>query len=257
MDRLALPLSKIRAAACALALALGSAAAEPADAMIARGDACDARNANRDALEIYLEADRARPGDAEILRRISKQYAQMMSDTDSKARKRALGAAALDYGKRAKSAAPDNAQARLGLAICYGRIAFLQPARTQVEMSRLIKEEVDAALALDPGDDLAWHVLGRWNYELANFNPALKFLAQTIYGKFPGASNERAAECFEKALALNPQRVINHVELGRARLALGRRDEARAAFQAALKLPSREKDDDESKARARKALDSL
>ncbi len=256
MDRLALPVSKITAAACALALALGSAVAQPVDALIARGDACDARNANKDALEFYLEADRARPGDAGILRRISKQYAQLMSDTDSKARKRELGATALDYGKRAKTADPDDAQARLGLAICYGKIAFLQPARTQVEMSRLIKEEVDAALELDPADDLAWHVLGRWNYELANFNPALKFLAQTIYGKFPGATNERAVECFEKAVALNPHRVLNHVELGRARLALGRKDEARAEFQAALKLPSREKDDAESKARARKALDS-
>jgi Flp pilus assembly protein TadD len=100
-------------------------------------------------------------------------------------------------------------------------------------------------------------VLGRWNYELANFNAALRFLAQAIYGKFPEASNERAAECFRRAISLRPQRVIHHIELGRTYAALGRKEEARAELEKGLSLPSREKDDDETKARGRKALAAL
>jgi tetratricopeptide (TPR) repeat protein len=124
-------------------------------------------------------------------------------------------------------------------------------------MSRLIREEADTALRLDPGLDYAWHVLGRWNYELANFNAALKFLASAIYGKLPDASNERAAECFEKAVALQPDRVIHHVELGRTYAALGQKQAALAELKIGLSLPSREKDDNETKDRARKALVTL
>lgn len=239
------------------ALTVATATAQSVDDLLRKGDALDARNDNQEALAIFLEAEKQQPDDADVLRRISKQYAQLMSDADSREEKQELGDKALDYGLRAKKAGPQNDQARLGLAVCYGKVAFLKSGREQVEYSRLIKEEVDAALALNPKDDLAWHVLGRWNYELANFNAALKFIAQTIYGKFPDASNERAVECFEKAVALNSDRVINQVELGRALAAVGRKDEARAALQRGLDLPSREKDDDESKARARKALTSL
>ncbi|MDD5199720.1 MAG: hypothetical protein PHC88_07940 [Terrimicrobiaceae bacterium] len=224
---------------------------------IKQGDALDARNQNAAALEILLKADAIKPNDAEILRRIAKQYSQQMEAESTSPANKALGRQALDYAKRAKAADPQNANARVALAICYGKVAFLEPARTKIEYSRLIKDEADAAIRLDASNDYAWHVLGRWNYELANFNPALRFLAQVIYGKFPDASNARAAECFEKAIALQPGRVIHHVELGRACAALGRKDEARAELKKGLDLPSREKDDDESKDRARQTLKAL
>ena len=92
---------------------------------------------------------------------------------------------ALDAAKRAVAADPNNAQAHLSLAIVYGRIALNEPPRRKIEMSRLIKQEAETAARLDPKNDYAWHVLGRWNYEIANFNPLLKALAQAIYGKIP------------------------------------------------------------------------
>jgi tetratricopeptide (TPR) repeat protein len=231
--------------------------AESVSALIERGDALDAKNQNAAALAIYLQADAAQPNDAEILRRIAKQYSQQMVGESKSDENRALGEKALDYAKRAKALDPKNANARLCLAICYGKVAFLESARTRVEFSRLIKDEADAAVGLDPSLDYGWHVLGRWNYELANFNAALRFLAQVIYGRFPDASNERAVECFRKAIAINPDRVIHHVELGRTYAAMGRKEEARAELKKGLSLPSREKDDDESKDRARKALGAL
>ncbi len=233
------------------------ASAQPVTELIAQGDALDAKNRNAEAVKIYLQADAAKPGDAEILRRIAKQYSQQMVSESTTPANRELGRKALDYAKRAAAADPDNASARLSLAICYGKVAFLESPRTRIEYSRLIKQEADAAVRLDATQDYAWHVLGRWNYELANFNPALKFLAQTIYGKFPDASNERAAACFERAVALRPDRVIHQIELGRTYAALGRKEEARAALKKGLSLPSREKDDDESKQRGRKTLDQL
>jgi tetratricopeptide (TPR) repeat protein len=73
----------------------------------------------------------------------------------------------------------------------------------------------------------------------------------------PDASNEKALACFKKAVALNPERLLNQAELGRALAAAGRKDEARAALKKALEMPSREKDDNETKSRARKVLEDL
>jgi tetratricopeptide (TPR) repeat protein len=227
------------------------------DSLIARGDAADLRNDNAAALEIYLEAGKQRPDDPEILRRIAKQYAQLMVDARGDSAKRALGKQALAAAGRAAALDPRNAQARLSLAIVLGRVAFLEPPRQRIELSRRIRDEALAATRLDPREDLAWHVLGRWNYELANFNPFLRSLAELIYGKFPDASNEKAAEYFEKAIAVGPPRAVNHVEYGRALAALGRDDEARSQIQKGLGLPSVDKDDEETKRRGREALRRL
>jgi tetratricopeptide (TPR) repeat protein len=198
-----------------------------------------------------------RPNDAEVLRRIAKQYAQMISDTPDRKEKIRLGRTSLEYAQRAVTADPNNSDARLSLAICYGRVAFFEPPKTRIEYSKKIEAEAREATRLNPRNDYAWHVLGRWNHELASFNFALKALVEAIYGRFPDASFEQAAEYFEKAIAVGPPRVVHHVELGRTYAALGRKEDARAQLQKGLSLPSREKDDDETKARARKALAEL
>lgn len=245
-----------RSLAFLLAIVL-PAAAQPAGDLVARGDALEAKRRDKEALELYLEADKLKPGDAEILRRVAKQYAQRMVETKDAAAQKKLSAKALAAALRAKELAPRNAKVRLSLAIVYGRIAFLESPKRQIEMSRLIKEETDAAISLDPKDSLAWHVLGRWNYELANLNPFLKSIAQAVFGKLPDASKENAVEAFRKSIALGPTRLVNHVELGRALAAVGQKDEARAELTKALAMPPTGRDDEEAKARARKALAEL
>lgn len=225
--------------------------------LITAGDALDQQNRNSEALSLYIKADATKPNDSEILRRISKQYAQLMLDATTSSERTELSRKALDAAKRAVAADPNNAQAHLSLAIVYGRIALNEPPRRKIEMSRLIKLEAETAARLDPKNDYAWHVLGRWNYEIANFNPLLKALAQAIYGKIPDASNEKAVECFQRAIELQPRRVIHHLELGRTYLALGEKQKARDELNKGLSLPSIDKDDDDNKQRARVTLKQL
>lgn len=225
--------------------------------LIRKTDALDAKNRNAEALTVIQQADQLSPGNAEILYRLAKQKAQLMLDAKSSAERKQLGAEALDAAQRAVAADPKSAEAHLSLSIVYGRLAQDESARRKVELSRLIRDEAETAARLDPREDYAWHVLGRWNYEMANFNTVLKALAQAIYGKFPDASNEKAVEYLEKAVALRPDRVVHQIELGRAYLAIGEKDKARAALEKGLSLPSVAKDDNETKERGRKALSQL
>jgi tetratricopeptide (TPR) repeat protein len=243
--------------ACAFLLLVASTLHAQVPELITAGDALDQQNRNSEALSLYIKADAIRPNDYEILRRISKQYAQLMLDATTSFERAELGRKALDAAKRAVAADPNNAQAHLSLAIVYGRIALNEPPRRRIKMSRLIKLEAETAARLDPKNDYAWHVLGRWNYEIANFNPLLKALAQAIYGKIPDASNEKAVECFQRAIVLQPRRVIHHLELGRTYLALGEKQKARDELNKGLSLPSIDKDDDDNKQRARVTLKQL
>lgn len=226
-------------------------------ALVREGDAFDAKLDNAHALELYLQAEQQGANDAETLYRIARQYALTMNDAPSEEAQKQRGEKALAYAKRAIAADPDNAKAQLSAAICYGRLVSHVSTRTKVEYSRLIKQHADAALKLDPSDSYAWHVLGAWNYELAQMGGVTRALVKVVYGAIPPASNEEAVRLFSKAVELAPQRVSHHVELGRAYLASGRKDEARAELRQALALPNREKDDPESKRRATEALSKL
>ena len=231
--------------------------AESIEELVAAGDALDKKNRNAEAVSFYLKADAQKPNDAEILWRVSKQYSQLMVDAKSNSERKRLGQLALAAAQKAVAADPANSQAHLSLAIAYGRIALNQPARRKIEMSKLVRQEAEAAVRLDPKNDYAWHVLGRWNYEIANFNSLLKALAQAIYGQLPNASNEKAIDYFSRAIALQPRRVAHHLELARAYLALGDKEKARDEINRGISLPSVEKEDEENKARARATLKQL
>jgi tetratricopeptide (TPR) repeat protein len=237
--------------------ALTAFASADISTLLAQGDAFDARLDTAHALESYLEAERLGSTDVGTLNRIARQYALSMNDTRSEEQQRQLGEKALAYAMRAIETDPNNAKAQLSVAICYGRLISLVGARTKVEYSRLIKEHADLALKLDPSDSYAWHVLGAWNYELAQMSTVMRAVVKVVYGGVPPASNEEAVRLFRKAVELAPERVSHHAELGRALLAQGDSARARGEFETALALPSREKDDPESKRRAREALRRL
>jgi len=226
--------------------------------LLKRGDQLDAQLKTKEALAVYLEAEKLQPANAELLHRIAKQYGESQNDVSSKDEKRSVGMTALDYSKRAVAADPKNSMAHLALAVCYGRVAPFLDNKTKIAYSKLVKEHAEKARDLDPRtNDLVYHVLGAWNYELANLNPVLRAVAQFIYGKLPSASNEAAVENFKKAVELNPRRLANYIELGRTYAAMGKSDEARAALEKGLSLPNRERDDPETKERGRAALKKL
>jgi tetratricopeptide (TPR) repeat protein len=214
----------------------------------------DERNENQRALDILREAEKMRPDDPDLLQLIAKQLSQLVSDAPNRREKLALARESVSYAERAVKARPKSAEARLSLAICQGRQAQFEGPGKKIELSKALKNETEAALRLDPNNDYALHVLGRWHFEMATLNPGLRIFAETIYGRFPEASIDQAVKYFEKALAVGPPRVVHHIELGRAYIAVGRTEEGKKQIEKGLRLPSREKDDEETKARGRTAL---
>jgi regulator of microtubule dynamics RMD1/3-like protein len=247
---------------CATALLCGThlLQAEDTDSTIedlAPGDALELKLQTKDALQVYLDLEKNGETGSILLCRIAREYAELMLDTDSKAEKERLGEIALSYAKRAVVADPASGNAYLSLSICYGRLANFQDNRKKLEYAREVKSNAEEALLLDPKLDYADYVLGAWNYEMANLNVVLRDMAIVVYGKLPAASNQKAVDYLLQAIALAPQRVAHHIELGRAYAAMGKKDLARAELNAGLALPSVERDDEITKTRGRDALAQL
>lgn len=247
----------MRTSLCFLLLWAAASGALAAGDWIQQGDTYDRKFQSEQALEAYLRAEEAGPADPTLLRKISKQYVELVIDAPNKAEKARLAQKGFDYAQRAKALAPNDPEVRVTLAIAAGRLAFFKGPRERIELSRKIQEESAAAMRLDPGYALAWHVHGRWHYEIANLNPLLKVVAEAVYGKMPTATNQAAVDHLRRAVELEPGNALFHAELGRALLAAGRPEDARRELEKSLSLPLRVRDDADAQQRARQALRSI
>ncbi len=224
------------------------------DELVKKGDVHDAKFETEKALEYFLPAEKLEPKNAKLLVKISRQYALRMNDLPAKADKIASCRKALSYAERAVAADPKDAEAHLSVAICLGRLTPFLGARESVETSRKIKLAADQAVKLDPKNDLAWQILGRWHQALANIGVTTRTLAKIIYGGLPAASNEEAVKCFQKAMALNPKRLVHVIELGRTYALMGQDEAAKKYLKQGLAMPDTDKDDPETKVRGRASL---
>jgi tetratricopeptide (TPR) repeat protein len=237
-----------------LVLAAPRARAAEAGTLVPAALAAEAARDTRRALELFLAADAARPNDAFILQKISRQYSDSTVDTPDVSAKQRLVETALTYAMRSSALEPDNAVYVLSLAICHGKLGLYGDTRTKIENARLVKKYAERSLELDPAYDWACHVLGRWHYEVAELGMTKRLLVRLIFGGLPAASPATAVTLLQRAVALAPENPAHHIELGFACAANGRLDLARRSWAEGLALPSREKHDEETKRRARQAL---
>ena len=233
------------------------ARATDADTLFREGVAAESRLDSRGALALFLQADRARPDDPATLQKIARQYSDLVVDLPTVEEKKRSAQSALAYAERAAALAPRDPVNLLSLAICHGTLAVYSDVGTKVKYSRLVKDEAERALALDPGYAWAHHVLGRWNCEVASLGAPSRLFVSLFQGGLPDASVAVGVAHLERAVALEPGELEHVLELGFAYLAAGRKADARAQFEKGLAMPSREKHDEPAKERAREALARL
>ncbi len=223
-------------------------------ALLKHGDAEERQGHTKAALADFRAAEALDAKNVALLLRISKQYSDLVDVTKPPEAAEQLARKALDYAQRAIELDPKVAKAHLSRAISYGKLTEFVGNKTKLEYSKIIKEETTKSIELDPTDDFAWYVLGRWHAGVANVSGMLKILAKVVYGGLPPASNEEAAKCLKKAAEIAPQRIRHRAELARLYKVMGKPDLAAKEWQAILALPAVDSDDEKEKIAAREAL---
>jgi tetratricopeptide (TPR) repeat protein len=223
-------------------------------ALIIQGDAQEREHHTRAALSTFRAAEQIEPRNVGVLLRMSKQYSDLIAESKPESVARSVAQKSLDYALRAVELDPRSAKAHLSVAVSYGKLTDFVSNKTKVEYSRLVRDETLRSIELDPTDDFAWHVLGRWHQGVANVSGVLKALAKVVYGGLPLASNEEAVRCMKKAIELAPQRLIHHSELARIYKAMHKPELAAREWQTILDLAVRDKGDEKDLAEARQEL---
>ena len=100
----------------------------------------------------------------------------------------------------------------------------------------------------------AWHVLGKWNYEVSNLNVFERIGAKIVYGGLPPASLENSIACYEKAKQLSPTFTLNYLELAKAYKRNGDKQKALAQLNYLLTLRNYTEDDPRIKSEAQTLL---
>lgn len=174
-----------------------------------------------EALKIYDTAQQTQSSNAVELCMLSRCYCDLTYLTNSTDAQKDLVTRALGCAKQAISADPSNATAHASLAVCYAKSCNYVDTKTKLGYSRLFKEEAEKALALDPKQDVAYYLLGRWNYGIADAGFVARTYVKLIYGGLPQASFADAVTNFQKACKIAPNSILNHAGLAMAYDATG------------------------------------
>ena len=136
--------------------------------------------------------------------------------------------AALEAGMAAARSAialsPQRPEGHFWLAANMGALAESFGMRQGIKYRGPIKDALLVTLKLDPAfmDGSADRALGRWYYK--------------VPGLF-GGSNKQSEIHLRKSLTYNPNSIISHLFLAETLADMGRKDDARKEYQAALDAP--------------------
>lgn len=209
--------------------------------LVKEGKRCDSVCDSSGAVDSFRAAVALRPTDPELLVALSKSLSDRIFEKDifdNHPLARAICSEAADISHKAIAIKPDYAEAHLSLGAALGRLALWSDNREKVELSRSIKDECQEAIRLDAENDLAMHVLGRYEHQMASLGRIVRTLVRVMYGGTlaPGTLQE-AENLFRRAIAIRPKRLIHRVELGKLLIDRGRKDAARAELELAMTLP--------------------
>jgi hypothetical protein len=162
--------------------------------------------------------------------------------------------AAKNYASMALKVNSNYSDANFAMSLALGRVSLVGTTKERVELARDVRMYAEKAIRLDPDNFKAYHILGRWNYEVSNLNVAEKAFAKVLYGGLPNASMQQAIYCFDKSRTLNPAFILNYLELARSFHHQKEDNKAIPYLQQLLLLPNIIYDDARAKAQAKEML---
>lgn len=209
------------------------------------GDRESAAGRNASALEHFEMALKVDSRDFAALWKASREAVDLGEAESDATKRRALYGKATDYARRAVAISPNDAEAHFHLSRALGRMALTLGARDRVKFAGEIRTHALRALELAPKHPGALHVMGVWNAEVMRLGGMQRMFAKTFLGGsvFESASWAEATRYMEQSVASEPDRLVHRLDLARVYRDSKRVPEARAAFQAALKIPNADPND--------------
>lgn len=204
---------------------------------VAAGDAALTQFNLDAALTAYRAAHIQAPDNYEATWKLARALADKSTLTKDRNEQKQCCVEAEQLARTAVSLKPDDSKGHAYLAVAVGKLALYEGGKRKVELGNEVKKESEKAIKLNDKEDLAYHVLGIWNREMAELNWLLRKFAEMLYGKFPSASLDDATRYLEHAAELAPNVVPHRVELGVTLADARKWQEANDTLERALAMP--------------------
>ena len=244
----------------AMAFAAGPhAGAQTASERIALGDRAYADRQAKTALDQYRLALSLEPKNYEALCKASRTELDLAEGLDFGPVRDSLLAGAQRHAETAIAVKPHDADGHFSLARVFGRRANGLGTMDRIRYAKTIRLEALEALKYDSLHSGALHVLGSWNAEVMRVNGVERAFAKKFLGAevFNQASWDEAQRLLEKAVRLDPNRLVHHLDLGAVYADRGYKTRAREQYLFILAAPVREYNDPVFKKKAADRLKKL
>jgi tetratricopeptide (TPR) repeat protein len=186
----------------------------------------EAQFREEEALPKYQEVLRLQPDQVAALCRSSDLSCRIGNRQANRDKKIAMFKEGYAYARSAWRLDSTNSEVNIAMAFSLARMALIQSGKERITTARDIKRYAENAIRYDPRSFKAWHILGRWNYEVSSLNPLEKLFARWFFGALPEASLDEAIAGYEKSMALRPDFMLNYYELARCWQREGQKDKA-------------------------------
>lgn len=216
----------------------GFSLAHVGSANVSAGDEAFLRIDYPAAIAAYEQEYTRFPDDAELLWRLARAYVCAGEVKEGEEAERDFRAAER-YARRCVGLDSTCVQGRTWLAAALGYRALHAGLMEKIELTAAMNEELDRILALDPGNDAAYSMRGSYFRAFANASWLERRIAVLLFPSLPEGGYEEAEAAFKKAIALAPNVMRHHYELGVLYLDWAKPNEARQVLEHAASLPIR------------------
>lgn len=209
------------------------------------------------ALDKLKQVLRQEPNNYYALWKSSELYSRLGVSQAGRNAQLAYYQAGKRMAEQATRVQPGDAEGYYALSVAMGRIALTSPNKEKIAAVKAIKTNAEKALRLNPSHGRAWHVLGKWHYEISGLNFVERTAVKLFYGGFPESSIEQSIQAYERAQKLEANFALNYLELAKAYHRSGQDAKARALLQKLASIPQRTGDDARIKAEGMQLMKEL
>jgi len=209
------------------------------------------------ALKKYTEAQKLKPTDLHVLYKCSELYSRIGVRETNSASQEQYYKSSLAYAQMAYKYYPQSDDANVAMSMALGRLALTRSGKEKVSTVKEIKTYADNAIRINPKNFKAWHIIGKWNYEVSNLGFFEKTAIKLIYGGLPNSSFSESVKAYEKVKELNPYFGSNYLELAKAYQKLDDNINAQKNLKYVIAMPNYTEEDPIVKTRATQLLSEI
>jgi tetratricopeptide (TPR) repeat protein len=143
------------------------------------------------------------------------------------------------YARVAVTVNPNGADGWYVLAAAIGRASLTKGKKERVKRAGEIRSAALRSIELNPNEDGAYHIMGRWNAEIMRLSGFNRFFAKTFLGGaiFNAAAWDSATIYMARAVELRPEWIYHRLDYAEILVDVDQFSLARVELQKVAELP--------------------